>query len=42
MNCIGPCAPAELRERNLLKPVSTKLTAASTSQPTPNRRSAAR
>ena len=32
MNCIGPCAPAELRARSLLNPVSTKLTAASISQ----------
>ena len=33
---------AVLRERSRLKPVSTKFTAASTSQPTPKRRSASR
>ena len=39
MNCIGPCAPAELLEAIRPIRVSISITAASTSQSTPNRRS---
>ena len=42
MNCIGPRAPEMLRLRRRPKADSTKLTAASTGQPTWKRRNALR